>query len=108
LLITVLKSKIAYAKITQTELYYEGSITIDEDIMDKVGIRDNEQVHIVNVNNAERAITYAIKGKRGSKIIGLNGPLARKGTIGDDIHILAYGQIDNDIETPIPQLLDLK
>jgi len=94
--ITVLKSKISYATITQTELYYAGSITIDEDIMDQSNIRENELVHVVNVNNGERLETYVIKGKRGSKIFALNGPAARKGSVGDHIHILSYAIIASD------------
>lgn len=105
--ITVLKSKIAYAKITQCELYYVGSITIDENIMDKANIRENEQVHVVNLNNGERLVTYAIKGARGSNVIGLNGPAARLGEIGDEVFILTYAQI-NSSETLTPTLVDLK
>ena len=83
-----------HAKITQTDLFYEGSITIDEDWLDQAKIRPYEQVHVVNLNNGERLITYTIPGKRGSKIIGLNGPAARQGAIGDLIHIISYVQID--------------
>ena len=72
MLITVMKSKISYAKITQTDLYYVGSITIDEDIMDAAELIENERVQVVNLNNGERLETYVIKGDRGSKTIGLN------------------------------------
>lgn len=106
--ITVLKSKISYAKITQTHLFYEGSITIDEDIMDQAEIRDGEQVHIVNLNNGARLITYVIKGDRNSKIFALNGPAARLGLIGDEIHILAYAQIDPKTETLTPKVVSVK
>ncbi len=92
--ITVLKSKISYAKITHTELYYEGSITIDEAIMEAAGLQPFEQVHVVNLSNGERLVTYVITGARNSGIIGLNGPAARKGLIGDDVHILSYAQTD--------------
>ena len=105
--ITVLKSKISYATITHTELYYVGSISIDEDIMDQANLRENERVQVVNLNNGERLETYVIKAKRGSKIIGLNGPAARKGAVGDDVFILSYAIIDaNDHLDPL--LIDLK
>lgn len=105
MMITVLKSKISYATVTHTELYYVGSITIDEDLMDHAKIRENEQVQIVNLNNGERFITYVIKGNRGSKTIGLNGPAARKGAIGDQLFILSYAMI-NESETLSPALID--
>ena len=105
--ITVLKSKISYATITQKDLYYVGSITIDENLMDEARIRENELVHIVNLNNGERFETYVIKGPRGSKIFGLNGPAARKAEIGDKIFILSYGQIEES-EHFVPILVDLE
>ena len=94
MLITVMKSKIAYATITQKDLFYVGSITIDEEIMRAANLRENEKVQIVNLNNGERLETYVIKGEPGSKIFGLNGPAARKAEIGDEIFIIAYAQID--------------
>ncbi len=108
MLITVLKSKIAYAKLTNKDLFYVGSITIDEAIMQKAGIRENEKVQIVNLNNGERLETYVIKGKPGSNIIALNGPAARKGEIGDQLFILSYAQIDPAHESLEPILLDLR
>ena len=105
--ITVLKSKISYATITDTELYYVGSITIDEDIMDAADIRENERVQGVNLNNGERLETYVIKGERGSKTFGLNGPAARKGMIGDSLFILTYAMIEST-ETLAPKLIDLR
>lgn len=107
MIITVLKSKISYATVTHKDLYYVGSITIDEDIMDEANLRENEQVHIVNLNNGERLETYVIKGKRGSKVFGLNGPAARKAEIGDKIFIIAYCQIDAS-EHLQPILVDLE
>ncbi len=104
--INVLKSKISYATITDKSLRYVGSITIDEDIMDKANLRENEKVHIVNLNNGERLETYVIKGPRGSKTFALNGPAARKGEIGDEIFILSYALIDTN-ETVEPVLVDL-
>jgi len=104
--ITVLKSKLAYVKVTQAELMYEGSITIDEDWLDASGIRHNEQVHVVNVQNGERLVTYAIRGDRGSKTICLNGPAARKGVVGDDVIILSYAEI-NASETLEPLIVNM-
>ncbi len=106
--ISVLKSKIAYAKITQKELFYVGSISIDEDIMDAANLMENERVHIVNLNNGERLETYVIKGERGSGLIGLNGPAARKGELGDDLFILSYADIDPVKEKLKPIVVDLK
>lgn len=88
--VTILKSKLHRVKVTQAELNYVGSVTIDEDLMDAAGLLENEQVHIVNNNNGERLITYVIKGERGSGIICLNGAAARRAQIGDVIIIIAY------------------
>lgn len=106
--IAVLKSKIAYAKITATELYYEGSITIDSDIMKAAGLREYEQVQVLNVNNGERLETYVIAGEPGSRIFALNGPAARKAAVGDAVHILTYALID--VKEPVvkPIVLDLR
>ncbi|RAP26949.1 aspartate 1-decarboxylase [Candidatus Marinamargulisbacteria bacterium SCGC AG-333-B06] len=104
---TVLKSKVAYAVLTDSNLYYEGSIGIDLDIMDDANIIPHEQVQVVNVNNGERLITYAIPLDRGSKQFVLNGPAARKGLVGDEIVIISYAAIkDGDILDPI--VIDLK
>ncbi len=92
--IEVLKSKIHAAKLTQTELNYTGSITIDEDLMDAANFIANEKVMIVNNNNGERFETYIIKGKRGSGIIGLNGAAARRGQIGDILIIMSFAIMD--------------
>jgi len=108
MLITLLKSKIAYATVTYKELFYTGSITIDEAIMEQAKIRQNERVQIVNLNNGERLETYVIKGERNSKVIGLNGPAARKVEIGDQIFILSYAQIDSEHETLQPIVVDLR
>lgn len=91
--VNVLKSKLHRVKVTQAELNYVGSITIDEDLMDAAGLIENEQVHIVNNNNGERLITYVIKGERGSGIICLNGAAARKAQVGDIIIIIAYAMM---------------
>lgn len=105
--ITVLKSKIAYGTITQKDLFYVGSITIDEDIMKQANIRENEKVQVVNLNNGERLETYAIKGKAGSRVFGLNGAAARKAEIGDKIFIISYAQIHVS-ETLKPIIVDLE
>jgi aspartate 1-decarboxylase len=107
MLITVLKSKIAYATITQKDLFYVGSITIDEEIMQQANLRENEKVQVVNLNNGERLETYVIKGPYGSRIFALNGPAARKAEIGDQIFIIAYAQIDSE-QNLMPVLIDLE
>ncbi len=88
--IEVLKSKIHRAKVTEAELDYIGSITIDEDLMDAANLVENERVYIYNINNGERFDTYVIKGERGSGSIGLNGAAARKVMINDLIIIVSY------------------
>lgn len=94
MLIESLKSKIHRVKVTQAELHYVGSITIDEDLMEAANIIENEKVQIVNVNNGERLETYVIKGERGSGMICLNGPAARKVQVGDIIIIISYAHLD--------------
>lgn len=93
-----LKSKIHRATITQADLNYEGSITIDEDLMDAADLLEYEKVAIVNNNNGERFETYVIKGERGSGVIGLNGAAARKGMNGDVIIIICYCILDDKTE----------
>ena len=92
--IEVLKSKIHRAVITEANLNYVGSITIDEELMDAANVIENEKVQVVNVNNGERLETYVIKGKRGSGICCLNGPAARKGMVGDIVVIISYSLMD--------------
>lgn len=89
--IEVFKSKIHRAKVTQAELHYVGSITLDELLMEASGIIENEKVQIVNVNNGERFETYVIKGEKGSGTVCLNGPAARKVQVGDIIIVVSYG-----------------
>lgn len=96
MLLTVLKSKIHCAHVTEANLNYMGSITIDEDLMDAAGMLEGEQVHIVNNNNGERFITYIIKGERGSGKICLNGAAARLVQPGDVVIIMAYAQMTPD------------
>ena len=92
--IEVVKSKIHKVTVTEANLQYVGSITIDEDLMDASNIIENEKVQVVNINNGERLETYVIKGERGSGQICLNGPAARKATVGDVIIIISYASID--------------
>jgi aspartate 1-decarboxylase len=92
--IEVLKSKIHKVSITDANLHYIGSITIDEDLIDAAGLIENEKVHVLNLNNGERLETYIIKGKRGSGEICLNGAAARKVMIGDVIIIMSYAMMD--------------
>jgi aspartate 1-decarboxylase len=92
--IQVLKSKIHRVKITQAELHYVGSITLDEDLMDAANLIENEKVQVVNVNNGERLETYVIKGERGSGMVCLNGPAARKAAIGDIVIIISYAGME--------------
>jgi aspartate 1-decarboxylase len=92
--IEILKSKIHRAKLTETELHYVGSITIDEALMEAANIIENEKVQVVNVNNGERIETYVIKGARNSGTICLNGPAARKAYVGDYLIIISYAHMD--------------
>ena len=108
MLIDVLKSKLSYATITQTELFYVGSISIDEDWLNAANLIENEKVTVVNLNNGERLNTYVIKAPKGSKIIGLNGPAARKGAIGDQLFILSYASINPKEETLTPIVIDCR
>jgi aspartate 1-decarboxylase len=86
----MLKSKIHRATITEADLNYEGSLTIDKNLLDAVDLRPYERVMVYNINNGERFDTYAIEGTPGSGVIGLNGAAARKGLIGDQIIIVSY------------------
>src|SRR6476661_5349057 len=92
--IEVLKSKIHRAVITEANLNYVGSITIDENLIDAANLIENEKVQVVNVNNGERLETYVIRGKKGSGICCLNGPAARKGMVGDVVVIISYASMD--------------
>jgi aspartate 1-decarboxylase len=103
---TLLKSKIHRATVTHCELHYEGSIGIDEDLLEASNLRPNEQVHIWNVNNGERFVTYAIKAPRGSGIISLNGSAARRASVGDLVIIAAFGMVHEDkLDECQPQLV---
>lgn len=92
--IEVLKSKIHRVKITQAELHYVGSITIDETLMEAANLIEGEKVQVVNINNGERLETYVIKGERNSGTVCLNGPAARKAQVGDMVIIISYASMD--------------
>jgi len=90
MLIQIMKCKLHKAQITYAHLDYEGSITIDEELMEMAGLLPGEKVQVVNKNNGERLETYVIVGERGKHQIGLNGPAARKGMVGDEVVIISY------------------
>lgn len=92
--IQVLKSKIHRVKVTQADLNYIGSITIDAQLMEAAGLIEHEKVQVVNINNGERLETYVIKGKKGSGTICLNGPAARKVEVGDLVIVISYALMD--------------
>jgi aspartate 1-decarboxylase len=92
--IELVKSKIHKVTVTEANLQYVGSITIDEDLMEASNIIENEKVQVVNINNGERLETYVIKGERGSGEICLNGPAARKVAVGDVVIIISYASMD--------------
>ena len=103
---TLLKSKIHRVAVTQCELHYECSCAIDEDLLDASNIAENEQIHIWNINNGERFITYAIKGERGSGMISVNGSAARRASAGDLLIIAAFAQVHEDqVATHKPKLV---
>jgi L-aspartate-alpha-decarboxylase len=103
---TLLKSKIHRVAATHCELHYEGSCAIDEDLLDAANLCENEQVHIWNINNGERFITYAIKGQRGSGMISVNGSAARRASVGDLLIIAAFAQVPEDqVAAHRPQLV---
>lgn len=105
MLIEVLKSKIHRATVTEANLDYIGSITIDEDLMDAVGIIENEKVQVVNINNGERLETYVIKGDRGSGTVCMNGPAARKALKGDIVIVISYAQMEfEQAKTFVPKI----
>jgi len=92
----MLKSKIQRPTLTGTELFYEGSITLDEDLLDAADILPGEQVHVFNVNNGARLITYAITAPRGSGTCMLNGPAARAGLVGDKLVVLSFCEVSEE------------
>ena len=104
----MLKSKIHRATVTQSHLNYEGSLSVDGDLMDAVGLVPFEKIGVYNINNGERFETYIIEGQRGSGIIGLNGAASRKGLVGDLIIIVSYAIYNEDeIASYKPQIVVL-
>ena len=105
---SMLKSKIHKATVTQADLMYEGSLTIDADLMASVSLIPYEKICIYNINNGERLETYAIEGKPGTGVIGLNGAAARKGLVGDLIIIVSYALFsDGELKTFTPEVVVL-
>jgi aspartate 1-decarboxylase len=103
---TLLKSKIHRATVTHCELHYEGSCGIDEDLLDAANLCENEQIHVWNINNGERFVTYVIKAPRGSGIISLNGSAARRASQGDLVIIAAFAQVhEEQVSTHQPKLV---
>lgn len=96
MLISVCKSKIALATVTDAELFYEGSITIDDTLIRAADLIPGEKVQVLNINNGQRFETYVIKGKAGSGEICLNGPAARLGLVGDKVTIISYAMMSQD------------
>jgi aspartate 1-decarboxylase len=90
----LMKSKIHRATITSADLHYEGSLTVDEDLLDAADLRQHEEVQVVNVNNGARFSTYVIPGPRGSGVLQLNGAAARLGMAGDLVIVISYGLFD--------------
>ncbi|MFT3702340.1 MAG: aspartate 1-decarboxylase [Agriterribacter sp.] len=104
--IEILKSKIHRSVITEANLNYVGSLTLDENLMDAANLIENEKIQIVNVNNGSRIETYLIKGKRGSGVCCLNGPAARQGAVGDTVIIISYATMDfEEAKTFKPQII---
>jgi aspartate 1-decarboxylase len=103
---TALVAKIHRATVTETELDYSGSLTIDMDLLDKAGIKPFEKIEVYNMSNGARFATYAIKGERGSGIIGVNGAAARLAYLGDQIIIAVYGMMnEEELEEHKPRIL---
>ena len=94
MLVTMMKAKLHRAVVTQADLHYEGSISIDADLLERAGILPNEQVDVLNITNGERFTTYAIKAPSGSKTIGLNGAAARRVQQGDKVIVITYCQME--------------
>ena len=103
---TMLQAKLHRVTVTQSELGYEGSCAIDEDLLDAAGILEYQQIDIYNVNNGERFTTYAIRGQRGSGMISVNGAAARKAQVGDILIIAAYAVLnESELDAFQPRLV---
>ena len=96
MILTMMKAKIHRAEVTQCDMHYQGSISVDEDWLDKVGILPNEQVDVLNINTGARFTTYAIPAPRGSKTIGINGAAARLAQKQDLVIIISYAQMSEE------------
>lgn len=96
MMVHMMKSKLHHATVTQAELHYVGSITIDEDLMDEANLIDHEKVQVLDIENGERLETYVIKGERGSGVICMNGPAARKIQKGDTILVISYAMMSEE------------
>jgi aspartate 1-decarboxylase len=96
MMLEMFKSKIHRATVTLSELYYEGSITVDRDLLDAANILSGEKVQVVNLNNGNRLETYTLEGPAGSGIICLNGPAARLGAVGDEVIIITYANMSEE------------
>ena len=104
--VTLMKSKLHRVVVTHAELEYEGSCAIDADWLETAGIREHEQVHIFNITNGQRFITYAIKAEAGSKIISVNGAAAHRASPGDQVIIVSYAAMTEDeADTHLPTVL---
>ncbi len=109
MLTPMMYAKLHRATVTHADLEYEGSITIDENLLKLAQLKENQQVHIYNVNNGERFETYIIKGKPGSGIIAINGAAAHKANVGDKVIIVAYAHLnEQEIATHKPYIVILK
>jgi aspartate 1-decarboxylase len=105
------KSKIHRAVVTQAELYYEGSLTVDAELLEAADLLEYEKVAVVNVNNGERFETYLLRGEPGSGVICLNGAAARKGAVGDEVIIISYASMNEEearLHKPTVVLVDKK
>ncbi len=96
MLVHVLKCKVQYVRVTEAQLEYDGSLTLDKDLIEAAGLLPNERVQVLNLNNGDRSETYLIEGERGSGTVCLNGPLARRGQVGDRLIVLAYGLMEEE------------
>ena len=103
---TMLKSKLHRVSVTASELGYEGSCAIDENLLEAANLQENEQVHIWNINNGERFVTYAIRAERGSGIISVNGSAARRASVGDLLIIASFAQVhETQVKEHQPKLV---
>jgi aspartate 1-decarboxylase len=104
--VVVLKSKIHQVTVTEANLHYVGSITLDETLMEAAHLIENEKVHVLNLNNGERLETYVIKGEKNSGVVCLNGPAARKVYVGDHVVVISYASMDfEDAKTFKPWII---